>query len=146
MRALLQRVIGASVTIDRGEVRRIGPGLVVFLGVKQDDRTSDVDYLVDKIVGLRVFRDESGKMNLSVSDIRGECLIVSQFTLYGDARKGRRPSFVTAAPPSIALPLYERFIDRLRNSENLVVQSGEFGADMVVEIKNDGPVTLMIES
>ena len=146
MRILVQRVISASVSIEGNDKRSIHSGLVVFLGITHDDHRDHVNYLVDKLIGLRIFRDDSDKMNLSLGDVNGECLLVSQFTLYGDARKGRRPSFISAAPPSIAIPLYEYFIERLREAIPGRVQTGEFGADMIVEIVNDGPVTLMIES
>jgi D-tyrosyl-tRNA(Tyr) deacylase len=146
MRALIQRVTRASVKIHGDEVRQIGAGLVVFLGITHDDDRSSADYIVDKIAGLRIFRDQSDKMNLSIADINGQCLIVSQFTLYGDTRRGRRPSFIAAAPPPTAIPLYDYTVERLRLAIGQGVQSGEFGADMLVEIVNDGPVTLMIES
>jgi D-tyrosyl-tRNA(Tyr) deacylase len=146
MKALIQRVLSAAVTINGGDRRAIGPGLVVFLGVTHTDTTAEADYIADKIIDLRIFRDELGKMNQSVRDIGGDCLVVSQFTLYGDTRKGRRPSFIAAAPPAIAVPLYERFVETLRKSGQITIQTGEFGADMLVEINNDGPVTLMIES
>jgi D-tyrosyl-tRNA(Tyr) deacylase len=146
MKALIQRVTKASVTIDSAETRSIRNGLVIFLGVTHTDVSADADYLAIKVLGLRVFRDEFGKMNRSVNDIGGECLVISQFTLYGDARKGRRPSFVNAAAPDVAIPLYERFIKTLRESGGIEVKTGSFGADMLVEIANDGPVTLMLES
>jgi D-tyrosyl-tRNA(Tyr) deacylase len=146
MRALIQRVTKAAVTINNEEKRSIGPGLVVFLGITHTDIPADADYLANKIIDLRIFRDDSDKMNLSVLESKGDCLVVSQFTLYGDARKGRRPSFIAAAPPAIAIPLYERFIENLRKSGQITIHTGEFGADMLVEISNDGPVTLMIES
>jgi D-aminoacyl-tRNA deacylase len=146
MRALVQRVTKALVTIDGGDVRSIGAGLVIFLGVTHADSSADVDYLVDKIVSLRIFRDEFDKMNLSVRDISGSCLVISQFTLYGDTRKGRRPSFVEAARPETALPLYERFIASIASVEEIRTETGKFGSDMVVELSNDGPVTFMLES
>jgi D-tyrosyl-tRNA(Tyr) deacylase len=146
MKALVQRVSRASVAIAKLETRKISQGIVILLGVTQTDTGADADYLADKVLGLRIFRDELGKMNLSVRDIGGDCLVISQFTLYGDARKGRRPSFVAAAPAAIAEPLYERFLGTLRETGGITVLSGEFGADMSVEIINDGPVTLMLES
>lgn len=143
----MQRVTSAAVTIV-GKIRReIGPGLVILLGVSPDDTDSDVDYLADKIAGLRIFTDSNGKMNVSVQEVAGAgCLVISQFTLYGDCRRGRRPSFTDAAPPDIAIPLYERFVDMMRHRHGLPVATGEFGAHMLVEINNDGPVTLLLES
>jgi len=146
MKALIQRVSKASVSIGTDTKRCIQQGVVIFLGITHTDGISDVDYLVDKVVGLRIFRDESDKINLSVREIGGSCLVVSQFTLYGDARKGRRPSFIAAAPASFAEPLYDRFVERLRLVGDIAVETGEFGAEMLVEILNDGPVTLMLES
>ena len=146
MRALIQRVTNASVTINGCEKRSIGPGLVILIGITSTDTNAQCDYITQKIADLRIFRDELGKMNLSVRDISGECLVISQFTLYGDTRKGRRPSFVAAAPPLIAIPLYNYFIDSLQKCLLRDVITGEFGADMLVEILNDGPVTLTIES
>jgi D-aminoacyl-tRNA deacylase len=146
MRALIQRVIKASVSFNNSVRRSIGPGLVVFLGVTHSDGSDDANYIVDKILGLRIFSDNSGKMNLSVRDVSGSCLLISQFTLYGDVTKGRRPSFVNAAPPQIAIPMYELVIEKLRSCLEVTLETGEFGADMVVEIVNDGPVTFMIES
>lgn len=145
MRALIQRVSRASVTIE-GEVRgKIGRGFLVLLGVTEGDTGDDARYLADKCVGLRVFTDENDKMNLSLSDIGGGLLIVSQFTLYGDCKHGRRPSFTAAARPETAIPLYEAFVARCRES-GLPVETGEFGADMKVELLNDGPVTLWMDT
>lgn len=144
MRALIQRVKTAAVHID-GETRgKIGPGLLILLGVRSGDTDKEVEFVAGKCLNLRVFEDEGGKMNRSVLDVGGEVLVVSQFTLYGDARKGRRPSFVDAAPPEESVPLYELFVERLRQS-GLRTETGEFGAMMQVELTNDGPVTLMIE-
>jgi D-tyrosyl-tRNA(Tyr) deacylase len=147
MRAVIQRVTEASVTLkDTGELREIGPGLVVLLGVAPTDTPADAEWLAEKIAGLRIFEDTDGKMNLALLDLPdGAVLIVSQFTLYGDARKGRRPSFTDAAPPPIAQPLYEHFITAVR-AKHLAVETGEFGADMRVEIINDGPVTLILDT
>lgn len=145
MRALVQRVSAASVTIDGKVVGSIGPGLMILLGITHDDDERDVDYLADKCVNLRIFRDDDDKMNRSLLEVKGEALIVSQFTLYGDATKGRRPSFVDAALPEHAIPLYENFIKAV-TATGVSVASGEFGADMLVDIKNHGPVTLMLES
>ena len=140
MRALVQRVSGATVEVGGEEVARIGPGLLILLGVHVDDGPEQADRLAAKIERLRVFEDADGKMNLSVRDLDGELLCVSQFTLYGDARKGSRPSFVDAAPPEQAEPLYERV------RAALGAQGGRFGARMAVALVNDGPVTLLVES
>jgi D-aminoacyl-tRNA deacylase len=139
VRALVQRVTDASVTVDGEEVSRIGPGLLVLLGVQRGDGPEQADRIASKLLALRVFEDAEGKMNLSVRDVGGEVLCVSQFTLYGDTRKGNRPSFVDAAPPDEAEPLYER----VRNA--LGAKGGVFGARMAVALVNDGPVTLMLE-
>ena len=144
MRALIQRVSRASVRVG-GEVRgTVGRGFVVLLGVTHGDGEAEVDWLANKVAGLRVFEDEEGKMNLALADVGGGVLLVSQFTLYGDASRGRRPSFTAAAPPDVAEPLVERFAARLR-ALDIPVESGVFGAHMSVEIHNDGPVTLMLE-
>ena len=140
MRALVQRVSDASVTVDGREVARIGRGLLVLLGVRRGDGESEADRIASKLLALRVFEDDAGKMNLSAKDIGGEILCVSQFTLYGDTRKGNRPSFVDAAAPEEAEPLYER----VRSA--LDAQGGVFGARMAVSLVNDGPVTLLIET
>jgi D-aminoacyl-tRNA deacylase len=140
VRALVQRVSEASVTVGGNEVAGIGPGLLVLLGVRNGDGPDQADRLAEKLLALRVFEDPDGKMNLSVRDTQGEVLVVSQFTLYGDARKGNRPSFVDAAPPEEAEPLYERV------REALGAQGGVFGARMAVSLVNDGPVTLMLEA
>ena len=145
MRAVVQRVASSRVTVDErvtGEVKR---GLLVLLGVTHDDTSKDVDYMVDKVTNLRIFEDENDKMNLSLKDIGGEVMAVSQFTLYGDARKGRRPSFSDAARPDVANPLYEEFVEKLR-AQGITVGTGEFGAHMMVELINDGPVTILLES
>ena len=139
MRALVQRVSSASVTVDGEEVARIGRGLVVLLGVKIGDAEEAADRIARKLRALRIFEDDAGKMNLSVEDVGGELLCVSQFTLYGDARKGNRPSYLDAAPPEEAEPLYERV------REALGAEGGRFGAHMAVELVNDGPVTLLVE-
>lgn len=145
MRALLQRVKAGGVSVEGGEYRRIGRGLVILLGVTHGDDMEECRFLADKCAGLRIFTDEAGKMNLSLLDTGGEALVVSQFTLYGDSRKGRRPGFTEAAPPEHAIPLYEAFIAELRK-RGIRVETGEFGAHMDVEIHNDGPVTLLVES
>ena len=140
MRALVQRVSQASVTVDGEEVAHIGPGLLVLLGIRRGDGPDEGDRLARKLLALRVFEDAEGKMNLSVGDAGGETLVVSQFTLYGDARKGNRPSFVDAAPPEEAEPLYERV------RAALGAEGGVFGAHMAVSLVNDGPVTLLLET
>ena len=144
MRALIQRVSQGSVTVEGEVLGRIGRGYVVLLGVGQQDTRAEADWLVQKLLELRLFADEAGKMNLSLVDVDGSVLVVSQFTLYADARKGRRPSFTDAAPPPVAIPLYEYVVERLRASGRTVA-TGRFGADMQVEIHNDGPVTLWLE-
>jgi len=145
MRALVQRVTKASVSIEGEVVGKINKGLVILLGVKNGDTASDAKFLADKCVNLRIFADDNGKFNLSALDVSGELLAISQFTLYGDTRKGRRPSFVEAAPPEISEPLYEKFVEYLKES-GLRITTGEFGAMMLVEIHNDGPVTILLES
>ncbi|MFH1282311.1 MAG: D-aminoacyl-tRNA deacylase [bacterium] len=145
MIAVVQRVKNASVTIEKNEVRRIGRGLVILLGVGNKDDSEDIEYIARKVVGLRIFPDDSGKMNLSVEDIRGDLLVVSQFTLYGDSRKGKRPDFTQAAQPKMAEEFYNRFVDALKKT-NLTIETGVFSSDMLVEIHNDGPVTLILNS
>jgi D-aminoacyl-tRNA deacylase len=145
MRALIQRVSRASVTVDERVVGKIGQGLLVLLGVGQDDSEVEVRTLVDKIVYLRIFGDDEGKMNRSLLDIGGEVLVVSQFTLYADTRRGRRPGFTNAAPPSIAEPLVERFTAAIA-AYGLTVAGGIFGAYMEVELLNSGPVTIWLDS
>lgn len=144
MRALLQRVSNASVTVEDRVISRIGKGLVVLLGVGHGDGQEQVRFLAEKIANLRIFEDEQGKTNLSVLDVRGEAIVVSQFTLYADARKGRRPSFTEAAQPELAEPLVELFVETLRG-HGVPSQTGQFGAHMLVEIHNDGPVTIWLE-
>ena len=144
MRAVLQRVSRARVTVEGEIVGEIGKGILVLLGVSREDTEKEAVYLLEKMLNLRIFEDAEGKMNLSLLDIKGALLVVSQFTLYGDARKGRRPSFIDAARPERAIPLYERFITLLSDG-GLHVETGEFGAMMDVELVNDGPVTLWLE-
>ena len=149
MRVLLQRVSRAEVRIRAGdgalrEGGRIGPGFVALVGFAPSDTDAEVDWMAEKVAGLRVFADIEGKMNLALADVGGAVLIVSQFTLYGDAQKGRRPSFVGAASALVAIPLYERFMTELR-AHDVPVATGEFGAMMEVELVNDGPVTLWLE-
>jgi D-tyrosyl-tRNA(Tyr) deacylase len=145
VKALLQRVTSASVTIDGEVVGSIGRGLVVFVGVAEGDESKDADYLVQKLVNLRIFADKEEKFNLSALDIKAELLLVSQFTLLADTRKGRRPSFTEAAPPQLAEELFEHFVSEARGS-GLRVQTGRFQQYMQVEIHNDGPVTIMLDS
>lgn len=144
MRALIQRVSQASVTVDGQTVAQIGLGVVVLLGVGPEDGKAQARYLAEKIAPLRIFTDDQGKTNLSLLDVGGEAIVVSQFTLYADTRKGRRPSFIGAAPPEVAEPLVARFAQLLRE-HGLPVQTGVFGAEMLVEIHNDGPVTIWLE-
>ncbi len=145
MRVVLQRVTSASVEIDGETTGEIGPGLVLLLGIAKEDTQRDVEYVVDKCAGLRIFGDENGKMNRSLMDVAGEVLLISQFTLFGDTRKGRRPSFEGAASPDLAEPLYELAVERLKE-KGIRVATGRFGAFMEVELVNDGPVTLTVES
>jgi D-aminoacyl-tRNA deacylase len=145
MRAVIQRVSRAVVTVDGEQIGAIGPGLVVLLGVHRDDGLADLDWLVDKIVQLRVFADGEGKMNRSLLDTGGAMLIVSQFTLHGDCRKGRRPGYSQAARPEQAEALYEEFITTVRK-HGIQTATGRFQADMAVELVNDGPVTLLLDS
>ena len=145
MRVVVQRVKHASVTIDGKVNGRINNGFLVLLGIKSTDSKQDVDYLVKKVTNLRIFTDENDKMNLSLKDINGELLIISQFTLYGDCKDGNRPSFIEAAKPDVAIPLYEYFIAECKK-QIPVVETGIFGADMKVELLNDGPVTIIIDS
>lgn len=145
MRAVLQRVTSARVTVEDETVGEIGGGLVVLLGIATDDTAEDVKYLVEKITGLRLFDDADGRMNLSVKDVCGALLIVSQFTLYGDVRRGRRPSWSEAAPPEIAEPLYESFVAEARRF-HARVSTGSFRRMMQVELVNDGPVTILLDS
>jgi len=145
MRAVVQRVSRAQVTVNGEVTGRISRGLVVLVAVGNADTESDADYLTDKIVGLRIFDDENGKMNLAVSDIGGEILVVSQFTLYGDVRRGKRPSFDAAAPPQRARELYEYFVERIRATD-LVCETGRFQETMQMELVNDGPVTILLDS
>ncbi|HYX27448.1 MAG TPA: D-aminoacyl-tRNA deacylase [Pyrinomonadaceae bacterium] len=145
MRAVVQRVTRASVKIDDEIIGEIGNGLVVLIGIARDDTKVEAAYLVDKIANLRIFDDEEGKMNLSVKDVNGALLIVSQFTLYGDVRRGLRPSWIDAAPPEIAEPLYEFFVRQARTAVDDVA-TGKFQAMMQVELINDGPVTILLDS
>ncbi len=145
MRVLLQRVTRAEVRVDGRITGRIERGYLLLVGLTHDDDEARVTWMADKVAGLRLFGDAEGKMNLALADIGGAVLVVSQFTLYGDARKGRRPSFIDAARPEVAIPLYERFIALLRE-RGVPVETGEFGASMQVDLINDGPVTLSLEN
>ena len=145
MRAVIQRVKSASVTVEGQTVSEIGKGLLIFHGVAQEDTAAEADYMAGKIANLRIFEDVEGRMNLSVLDVGGEGLVVSQFTLYGDCRKGRRPSFIAAARPEKADPLYQAFMDEISRL-GVPVKAGIFQAMMDVELINDGPVTLMLDS
>lgn len=145
MRAVVQRSLESSVSVDGRVVAKIPKGLVVLLGVGQGDTEAEAAFMAGKIANLRIFEDAEGKMNLSVKDVGGEVLLISQFTLYGDCRKGRRPSFVDAAPPEEADRLYRLVADLLRD-QGLKVETGEFGSHMLVNIQNDGPVTILIDS
>lgn len=145
MRVIIQRVGAASVLINDQCVRSIPQGLMILLGIENDDGQEDIDWIVSKILRMRIFSDDGGKMNLSVEDIGGSILLVSQFTLHASTRKGNRPSYIKAAKPDIALPLYKEVIQSLRDS-GIHVETGEFGADMKVTLINDGPVTIYIDS
>jgi len=145
MRAVVQRVKKSHVTVDDEIVGEIGRGLMVLFGVSGKDSRKDADFLADKAVNLRIFEDDTGKMNRSLMDVGGQMLVVSQFTLYGDCRKGRRPSFVEAAPPDLANELYEYFVEQVRK-KGINVETGRFRAMMDVSLINDGPVTLILES
>lgn len=145
MRAVVQRVSSAKVSVDKEVVGAIGRGILVLLGVSVRDSDKDADYLADKVLNLRIFEDAEGKMNLSLLDIEGELLVVSQFTLYGDATRGRRPSFIDAAPPERANRLYEKFVNDARKLVSRV-DTGRFQALMDVELVNDGPVTILLDS
>lgn len=146
MRAVVQRVSRASVTVDTRPISSIGRGLLVLLGAGAGDGPTDLAYIVDKIVNLRIFPDEAGKMNRSVLDVNGAVLVVSQFTLYGDARQGRRPAFTGALEPAAARSLYEESLVAIRAAGVSKVEAGEFAADMKVELVNDGPVTILLDS
>lgn len=145
MRAVVQRVSRAQVTVDGAVIGQVGQGLLVLLAVAPTDTPTQAEWLADKIAHLRLFADGDGKMNLGVQEVDGGVLVVSQFTLYGDCRKGRRPSFIGAAQPELAIPLYERFVEVLR-SLGIRTATGKFAADMAVELVNDGPVTLIVDT
>jgi D-aminoacyl-tRNA deacylase len=146
MRAVIQRVSEASVSISGKEKASIRKGLLVLIGIEQADSIADIEWLSGKIVRLRIFSDENQLMNLSIQDVNGEILVISQFTLFADTKKGNRPSYIRAARPEIAIPIYNAFLDQLNKDLNAPVYSGEFGADMKVKLINDGPVTLFIDT
>ena len=145
MKVVLQRVSSAEVTSNKRSLATIGAGLVLLVGFKASDGETEITWIADKVLGLRIFPDEQGKMNHALNEVEGELLVVSQFTLYGDVRKGRRPSFIDAAPPEIAIPLYEKFVTLLNERVPGRVRTGEFGAVMDVELVNQGPVTILLE-
>jgi len=146
MRAVIQKVTHASITIDRAQTKKIGPGLVILLGIEESDTPSDIEWLCGKISRLRIFDDKEGIMNLSIQDVKGEIMIVSQFTLHASTRKGNRPSYIKAALPETAIPLYETFIEQMEQDLGEPVVTGEFGAYMQVNLCNDGPVTISIDT
>ena len=146
MRAVIQKVSSASITINRDKTEEIGPGLVILLGIEESDSQSDIEWLSRKIIRLRIFDDAEGIMNLSVNDVNGDIMIVSQFTLHASTRKGNRPSYIKAASPKTAIPLYESFIDQVQQDLGKPAVTGEFGAYMQVSLTNDGPVTITIDT
>ena len=146
MRIIIQRVLRASVSIENKIVGSIQQGFLVLVGIEHSDTSEDANWIIQKLIGLRVFSDHEGKMNLSVKDISGNILVVSQFTLFASTVKGNRPSFIRSAKPDIAIPIYEYFVNRLKDESGLDIQTGKFGADMQIELINDGPVTIMIDS
>lgn len=145
MKALIQRVISAKVEINGKVAGEIRQGLLALVAFRSSDTETELEWMAKKIIQLRIFNDTQGKMNLSVQDVNGDLLVVSQFTLYADSRKGNRPSYIESAPPALAIPLYEKFLQILKNNFSGKVESGEFGADMKVTLLNDGPVTIMLE-
>lgn len=146
MKAVIQRVSQASVTINNEKVASIESGLLILLGIVAEDSHEDIEWLTRKIANLRIFSDENGVMNRSLIDIEGDAIVVSQFTLHASTKKGNRPSYIKAAKPDVAIPLYEGFVKRLEEALNKTIQTGQFGADMQVELINDGPVTIIIDS
>ena len=145
MRAVVQRVTSSKVIVNQKTIGEIEMGFNVLIGISKDDNLEDLNYIRDKILNLRVFQDEDDKMNLSIKDVNGEILVISQFTLYGDCRKGRRPNFMNAMGGNLAEEFYEKFVSLLKES-GLKIETGEFGADMKVDIQNDGPVTILLDS
>lgn len=146
MKAVIQRVTKSSVTIEGKNASEIGKGLLILLGIVDEDTQEDINWLSNKIANLRIFNDQEGVMNLSISNIDGEALVVSQFTLHANTKKGHRPSYTKAAKPEVAIPLYEAFVNQLEMDLGKQVQTGRFGADMKVELVNDGPVTIIIDT
>jgi D-tyrosyl-tRNA(Tyr) deacylase len=146
MKVVIQRVAKASVTIENSEVASITNGLLIFLGIINEDTQEDINWLSNKIVNLRIFSDENGVMNKSLLDVNGDAIIVSQFTLHASTKKGNRPSYIKAAKPDVAIPLYESFVKQIEKDLGKSIQTGHFGADMKVELLNDGPVTIIIDS
>ncbi|WP_204346966.1 D-aminoacyl-tRNA deacylase [Psychroserpens algicola] len=146
MKAVIQRVSKASVTIDKQEVARINSGLLILLGIVNDDSEDDIKWLSNKIVNLRIFSDATGVMNESLLQIQGDVIVVSQFTLHANTKKGNRPSYIQAAKPDVAIPLYEMFVNQIQADLGKTIQTGQFGADMKVELINDGPVTIIIDT
>jgi len=146
MRAVIQRVTDASVTINRQDRKQIGPGLVILIGIEESDNLSDIEWLSGKIGRIRIFNDSDGIMNLSVKEVSGDIMIVSQFTLHASTRKGNRPSYIKAAPPNIAIPLYESFVNSIQKEVGKSVVTGVFGAYMQVNLTNDGPVTIIVDT
>jgi len=146
MKLVIQRVSSAKVVVDNKTTADIGTGLLILQGVTHEDSTEDVEWLAKKVVGMRIFSDDTGHMNLSVKDVSGSIVVVSQFTLYASTKKGNRPSFLDAAKPTVAIPLYELFVERLKVLSGLKVETGVFGGDMKVSLLNDGPVTIIIDS
>jgi D-tyrosyl-tRNA(Tyr) deacylase len=146
MKIVIQRVTAASVTIDNIINGQIATGMLILLGIEHEDDQTDADWLIQKVIGLRIFSDAEGKMNLSIDDVNGEFLVVSQFTLHASTKKGNRPSYIQAARPEHAIPLYEYFLKTLEINSNKKVSTGKFGADMKVNLLNDGPITLIIDS
>ena len=146
MRVVIQRVAEASVTIENEMVASILKGLLIFVGIEENDHQEDIDWLISKILNLRIFPDENGVMNLSVKDSNGEIIVVSQFTLHAATKKGNRPSYIKAAKPDIAIPLYEAFVKQMQIGLGKKIQTGQFGADMKVSLINDGPVTILIDT
>ena len=146
MKFVIQRVAHASVTVEQQVIGKIGKGFLVLIGVSREDNQEIADKLIKKLLGLRIFEDSQGKTNLSLQDVSGELLLVSQFTLYADCKKGNRPSYIKAAKPEISIPLYEQFCEEMEIAINKPIKRGVFGADMKVELLNDGPVTIFIDS
>ncbi|WNJ16356.1 D-aminoacyl-tRNA deacylase [Pontibacter sp. G13] len=146
MRVILQRVAHAQVVVEGNTIGKIDQGMLVLLGVTHEDQQADIDWLVKKLMQLRVFNDPDGKMNLSIQDVEGDFLVISQFTLFANSKKGNRPSYTRSAPPDISIPMYEQFVQTLRSQFAGKVETGQFGAEMKVSLLNDGPVTIILDS